>query len=127
MRLTFARPLDPAGFSHADRLGSSAAELLDLQRIQRVICGGEDMFGMWREAYRVRPSPFPPHLCPSSCAEAPTLSCGPNLPQWKDFVALYSLDRSASAVGLPRRLIEHGRDRFGFLLPGGCVREPTAA
>lgn len=46
--------------------------------------------------------------------------------QWKDFVALLSLDRSLSAVGLPRRLIEQGRERFDFLLPGGCVREDSA-
>ncbi|KAL7416395.1 glycosyl transferase, partial [Mrakia frigida] len=82
------------GFSHADRLGSSASRLLAPKRLQKVICEGSDIFGMLPEAYR-----------------------------FKDLVNLWKLDRSASAVGLPRRVLEGGKERFGYLLPGGCVRD----
>ncbi|KAG9046276.1 hypothetical protein FS837_004734 [Tulasnella sp. UAMH 9824] len=42
------------GFSHTDRLGKSAAsarELLDPERIRKVVCQGKDFFGMLPEAY----------------------------------------------------------------------------
>lgn len=65
----------------------------------------------------VPPSFWPPHSAMLTCLTSSRCQ------QWKDFVALLSLDRSLSAVGLPRRLIEQGRERFDFLLPGGCVRE----
>lgn len=82
------------GFSHTDRLGTSAKRLLDLRRVQRVICEGSDIFGMLPEAYR-----------------------------FKDLVSLWRPDRSPSAVGLPRRVLEGGKERLGYLLPGGCVRD----
>lgn len=40
------------GYSHSDRLGGKT-ELLDPQRIQKVICKGADIFGMLPEAYNV--------------------------------------------------------------------------
>lgn len=40
------------GYSHSDRLGGKN-ELLDPQRIQKIICEGTDIFGMLPEAYNV--------------------------------------------------------------------------
>jgi len=47
----------------------------------------------------------------------------PEAYRFKDLVGLWKPDRSSSAVGLPRRVLEGGRERFGYLLPGGCVRD----
>lgn len=46
----------------------------------------------------------------------------PEAYRFKDLVSLWTVDKSASAVGLPRRVLEGGKERFGYLLPGGCVR-----
>ncbi|KAF9012469.1 glycosyltransferase family 17 protein [Cyathus striatus] len=80
------------GFSHADRIGGRI-DLLDPQRIQKTICKGKDIFGMLPEAY-----------------------------SYLDLLSQMSPEPLASAVGLPRYLIENS-DRFRFLLPGGCMRE----
>ncbi|TDL20964.1 glycosyl transferase [Rickenella mellea] len=42
--------------------------------------------------------------------------------QYKDFMKKINLKPSMSAVGLPRYLIENA-DKFGYMLPGGCVRD----
>ncbi|TPX62413.1 beta-1,4-mannosyl-glycoprotein 4-beta-N-acetylglucosaminyltransferase [Powellomyces hirtus] len=81
-------------YSHADRVRS--ASQLDEARIQKVICEGSDIYGMLPEAYSYREL-------------------------WTKWG---KLDKSASAVNLPKHLIEN-KDRFAFLLPGGCVRQHT--
>ncbi|KAH9945080.1 glycosyltransferase family 17 protein [Epithele typhae] len=68
--------------------------LLKPENIQRRICAGEDIFGMLPEAYR-----------------------------WKDMLALLDKDPQASAVHVPRYLLEQS-EAYKFLLPGGCMREP---
>ncbi|KAI0707247.1 glycosyltransferase family 17 protein [Earliella scabrosa] len=68
--------------------------LLEPERIQRTICEGSDIFGMLPEAYR-----------------------------WKDLLSLMDKDATPSAVHVPRHLIENS-EKFKFLLPGGCIREP---
>ncbi|KAL0914448.1 hypothetical protein M5K25_014796 [Dendrobium thyrsiflorum] len=68
---------------------------LDHERIQRIICEGGDLFDMLPEEY--------------SFTEL-IRKMGP-------------IPRSASAVHLPPYLIENA-NRFGFLLPGGCLRTP---
>ncbi|KAJ3159982.1 hypothetical protein HDU86_001247 [Geranomyces michiganensis] len=78
-------------YSHADRVRSSGQ--LNVQRIQRVVCEGSDIFGMLPEAYSYREL-------------------------WTKWG---KLDKSASAVYLPRHVVEN-KDRFAFLLPGGCQR-----
>ncbi|KAK2463163.1 hypothetical protein APHAL10511_004818 [Amanita phalloides] len=79
------------GFSHADRVGGRV-NLLDPKRIQDIICRGKDIFGMLPEAY-----------------------------SYRDLITQMNLDPLASAVGLPRYIIENA-GKFRFLLPGGCVR-----
>ncbi|KAM5531764.1 hypothetical protein V8D89_014534 [Ganoderma adspersum] len=68
--------------------------LLQLERIQQTICEGKDIFGMLPEAYK-----------------------------WKDLLALMDKDASPSAVHIPKHLIQNS-DKYKFLLPGGCIREP---
>ncbi|TBU33403.1 glycosyltransferase family 17 protein [Dichomitus squalens] len=82
------------GYSHADRVTDKS--LLDPKRIQQTICEGKDIFGMLPEAYK-----------------------------WKDLLALMDKDAYSqpSAVHVPRYLIEQS-EKFKFLLPGGCIREP---
>ncbi|XP_057550037.1 uncharacterized protein LOC130828203 [Amaranthus tricolor] len=70
-------------------------EFLDHRRIQQVICKGDDLFDMLPEEYT-----------------------------FKDLIKkMGSIPRSASAVHLPAYLIENS-DKYKFLLPGGCVRDP---
>ncbi|XP_008804707.2 beta-1,4-mannosyl-glycoprotein 4-beta-N-acetylglucosaminyltransferase [Phoenix dactylifera] len=78
-------------YSHADRV--RWASFLDHSRIQRIICGGEDLFDMLPEEYTFR----------------------------ELFQRLGPIPKSASAVNLPSYLIENA-ERFRFLLPGGCLR-----
>ncbi|KAJ7188614.1 glycosyltransferase family 17 protein [Mycena filopes] len=70
-------------------------DLLDPKRIQDTICHGKDIFGMLPEAY-----------------------------SYVDLFSKMSLEPLTSAVGLPLFLIENA-ERFKFLLPGGCKREPA--
>ncbi|KAK1281923.1 hypothetical protein QJS10_CPB22g00211 [Acorus calamus] len=80
-------------YSHADRV--RWREYLDHERIQRIICNGEDLFDMLPEEY-----------------------------SFKDIIKkMGPIPRSASAVYLPSFLIENA-ERFKFLLPGGCLRQP---
>ncbi|KAK1307719.1 hypothetical protein QJS10_CPA09g00740 [Acorus calamus] len=80
-------------YSHADRV--RWREYLDHERIQRIICNGEDLFDMLPEEY-----------------------------SFKDIIKkMGPIPRSASAVHLPSFLIENA-ERFKFLLPGGCLRQP---
>lgn len=66
---------------------------LDHERIQRIVCEGGDLFEMLPEEY-----------------------------SFKELIRkMGPIPRSASAVHLPPYLIENA-DRFGFLLPGGCLR-----
>ncbi|KAH9847691.1 glycosyltransferase family 17 protein [Lenzites betulinus] len=80
-----------SGYSHADRVTDPS--MLEPERIQQVICEGQDIFGMLPEAYR-----------------------------WKDLLSLMDKDAQPSAVHVPKHLIENS-ERFRFLLPGGCIRE----
>ncbi|KAM6502489.1 glycosyltransferase family 17 protein [Amanita muscaria] len=80
------------GFSHADRIGGRKS-LLDPKRLQDTICRGKDIFGMLPEAY-----------------------------SYHDLFSQMNLDPLASAVHLPRYIIENA-DKFRFLLPGGCIRQ----
>ncbi|KAF8739261.1 hypothetical protein AX14_010238 [Amanita brunnescens Koide BX004] len=82
------------GFSHADRIGGRI-NLLDPKRIQDIICRGKDIFGMLPEAY-----------------------------SYRDLISQMNLDPLASAVGLPRYILENA-EKFRFLLPGGCVRQES--
>ncbi|XP_057967398.1 uncharacterized protein LOC131157344 [Malania oleifera] len=68
---------------------------LNHSRIQRIICRGDDLFDMLPEEYT-----------------------------FQDLIKkMGSIPHSASAVHLPASLIEHA-DKYKFLLPGGCLREP---
>lgn len=69
--------------------------LLQPSRIQETICKGRDIFGMLPEAY-----------------------------SYVDLITQMNLRPQTTAVGLPRFLLENAR-RFKFLLPGGCLREPS--
>jgi len=73
--------------------------LLDPKRIQKVICEGSDIFDMLPEAY-----------------------------SYKDLLAFLYPDPTRSAVDLPLYLLQNA-EKFGFLLPGGCIRKnpPQAA
>ncbi|KAK4798718.1 hypothetical protein SAY86_031044 [Trapa natans] len=78
-------------YSHADRVRQR--NFLDYSRIQRLICGGKDLFDMLPEEY-----------------------------SFQELIKkLGPIPRSASAVHLPAYLIENA-DKFRFLLPGGCKR-----
>ncbi|KAI8588167.1 glycosyl transferase [Geranomyces variabilis] len=83
-------------YSHADRVRSAGQ--LDVTRIQRIVCEGSDIFGMLPEAYSYREL-------------------------WTKWG---KLDKSASAVYLPRHVVEN-KDRFAFLLPGGCQRPSSSS
>ncbi|XP_010533132.1 PREDICTED: beta-1,4-mannosyl-glycoprotein 4-beta-N-acetylglucosaminyltransferase [Tarenaya hassleriana] len=79
-------------YSHADRVRRKG--FLDVSRIQRQICRGDDLFDMLPEEY-----------------------------SFKELIKkMGSIPHSASAVHLPAYLIQNA-DRFRFLLPGGCLRE----
>lgn len=79
-------------YSHADRV--KRASFLDAERIQRIICEGDDLFDMLPEEY-----------------------------SFKELIKkMGPIPKSASAVNLPSYLIQNAQ-RFQFLLPGGCVRE----
>lgn len=79
-------------YSHADRV--KRREYLDPSRIQKIICSGDDLFDMLPEEYT-----------------------------FQDIIKkMGSIPRSASAVHLPKYLIENAGN-FSFLLPGGCLRE----
>ncbi|XP_052137808.1 uncharacterized protein LOC127756506 [Oryza glaberrima] len=78
-------------YSHADRVKQDS--FLNPDRIQRVICNGEDLFDMLPEEYT-----------------------------FKDlFKKMGPIPKSGSAVHLPSYLIKNA-DKFRFLLPGGCLR-----
>ncbi|PWN28666.1 glycosyl transferase [Jaminaea rosea] len=84
------------GASHADRLYHRLdwQSYLSPERIQRKICSGEDLFDMLPEAYT-----------------------------WGELIQLWrGATRSYSAVNLPKAVVQDA-GRFGFLLPGGCMRE----
>ncbi|KAG0035430.1 hypothetical protein BGZ81_007974 [Podila clonocystis] len=79
-------------YSHFDRVRYPYMKTPEW--IQRRICDGTDLFGMFPEAYT-----------------------------YKDlFSRLGGIPKSISAVKLPRFLLEN-RKRFRFLLPGGCIRD----
>ncbi|CAN8270750.1 unnamed protein product [Cochlearia groenlandica] len=70
-------------------------EFLDHSRIQKLICKGYNLFDMLPEEY-----------------------------SFKELISkIGPIPPSGSAVHLPAFLIQNA-DRFRFLLPGGCVREP---
>jgi beta-1,4-mannosyl-glycoprotein beta-1,4-N-acetylglucosaminyltransferase len=78
-------------YSHADRVRGD--QFLSKDHIQDVICTGQDIFGMYPEAY-----------------------------SYKDLFAKWDgAPKSDSAVGLPKAVLED--DKFSFLLPGGCQRQ----
>lgn len=83
--------LKMTGYSHADRV--RRRDFIDLSRIQRLICRGDDLFDMLPEEYSFR----------------------------ELFKKMGSIPRSSSAVHLPAYLIENA-EKFKFLLPGGCLR-----
>ncbi|KAF8980834.1 hypothetical protein BGZ46_003652 [Entomortierella lignicola] len=62
--------------------------------IQEAICEGKDLFGMFPEAYSFK----------------------------ELFSRLGSIPKSTTAIGLPKWVLVN-RERFRFLLPGGCQRE----
>ncbi|KAF8413506.1 hypothetical protein HHK36_001496 [Tetracentron sinense] len=68
---------------------------LNHSRIQKIICRGDDLFDMLPEEYSFR----------------------------ELIKKMGSIPRSASAIHLPSYLIENA-NKFKFLLPGGCLREP---
>ncbi|KAL9673566.1 hypothetical protein QQ045_029827 [Rhodiola kirilowii] len=78
-------------YSHADRVRRK--EFLNPDRIQKVICNGDDLFDMWPEEYTFQ-----------------------NL-----IKKLGPIPKSTSAVHLPAALLEHPV-KFNYLLPGGCIR-----
>lgn len=78
-------------YSHADRVRRK--DFLSYSRIQKIICGGDDLFDMLPEEYTFREL---------------IKKMGP-------------IPKSASAVHLPAYLIENA-EKFRFLLPGGCLR-----
>ncbi|OMO81161.1 Glycosyl transferase, family 17 [Corchorus capsularis] len=83
--------LKMTGYSHADRVRRS--DFLNHDRIQKIICKGDDLFDMLPEEYT-----------------------------FHDLISkMGSIPRSTSAVHVPAYLLENA-DRFRFLLPGGCVR-----
>lgn len=80
-------------YSHSDRVSNDG--LLSVDRIQKTICDGTDIFDMPPESY-----------------------------SYKDMVSKLRIDSSKSGVGLPSPLLNDSQ-RFNFLLPGGCVRETS--
>lgn len=71
-------------------------EFLDHRRIQGLICKGDDLFDMLPEEYSFR----------------------------ELIKKMGSIPRSSSAVHLPAYLIEN-TEKYKFLLPGGCARDPS--
>ncbi|KAK9697866.1 hypothetical protein RND81_08G065700 [Saponaria officinalis] len=70
-------------------------EFLEHGRIQRIICKGDDLFDMLPEEY-----------------------------SFKELIhKMGSIRRTTSGVHLPRYLLENA-EKFKFLLPGGCLRDP---
>ncbi|CAM0948906.1 unnamed protein product [Alopecurus aequalis] len=78
-------------YSHADRVRQES--FLNPDRIQRVICNGENLFDMLPEEYTFGDL----------------------------FKKMGPIPRSASAVHLPSYLIRNA-ESYRFLLPGGCLR-----
>ncbi|MCO5613061.1 hypothetical protein L7F22_067335 [Adiantum nelumboides] len=82
------------GYSHADRVRDPS--FLRHERIQEIICKGNDIFDMLPEEY-----------------------------SFKELIAkMGSVPHSYSAVNLPAHLLRNP-DKFRYLLPGNCVREST--
>ncbi|KAM7263903.1 hypothetical protein ACFE04_001586 [Oxalis oulophora] len=80
-------------YSHADRVKSR--DFLDFSRIQKIICNGEDIYGMLPEEYT-----------------------------FKELISrMGAIPASTSAINLPSYVLEEA-DKFRFLLPGGCKRQP---
>ncbi|PON69341.1 Glycosyl transferase [Trema orientale] len=70
-------------------------DFLNSSRIRKIICQGDDLFDMLPEEY-----------------------------SFKELISkMGSIPRSSSAVHLPAYLIKNA-EKFKFLLPGGCEREP---
>ncbi|XP_026417161.1 beta-1,4-mannosyl-glycoprotein 4-beta-N-acetylglucosaminyltransferase-like [Papaver somniferum] len=80
-------------YSHADRVRRS--DFLDFDRIQKIICQGNDLFDMLPEEYTFH----------------------------ELIKKMGSIPKSNSAVHLPGYLLNNA-DKFRFLLPGGCLRQP---
>lgn len=78
-------------YSHADRVRTK--KLLETESIQKAICEGTDLFGMFPEAFTFK----------------------------ELLTRLGGIPKSVTAVGLPLWLLEN-RERFHYLLPGGCIR-----
>lgn len=81
------------GYSHADRVRDSSFLIHD--RIQDIICKGDDLFDMLPEEYSFR----------------------------ELIGKMGSVPHSYSAVHLPAHVL-HNPDKFSHLLPGNCAREP---
>ncbi|CAO1639392.1 unnamed protein product [Sympodiomycopsis kandeliae] len=85
------------GASHADRLYNRInwQSYLSPSTIQHKICNGLDLFDMLPEAYT-----------------------------WSELIKLWKgATRSYSVAYLPQAVVSNdGKDKFGFLLPGGCQR-----
>lgn len=79
-------------YSHADRVKRS--DFLDVSRIQKIICQGDDLYDMLPEEYSFR----------------------------ELFKRMGSIPRSTSAVNVPAYVLENA-EKFKFLLPGGCLRQ----
>lgn len=80
-------------YSHADRV--RRPDFLDFDRIQKIICQGNDLFDMLPEEYTFH----------------------------ELIKKMGSIPKSNSAVHLPGYLLNNA-DKFRFLLPGGCLRPP---
>jgi beta-1,4-mannosyl-glycoprotein beta-1,4-N-acetylglucosaminyltransferase len=78
-------------YSHADRVHSPA--VLDLDRIQRKVCEGGDIFDMVPEAHT-----------------------------FGDLIRNMNVEKGKSAVGVPWWVLKQ-KERFAYLLPGGCIRK----
>ena len=78
-------------YSHADRVRTQ--KLLQDESIQKAICDGTDLWGMFPEAFTFK----------------------------ELLTRLGGIPKSVTAVGLPLWVLEN-RDRFGYMLPGGCQR-----
>ncbi len=80
------------GYSHADRVHS--LEILKLDRIQKIICDGGDIFDLFPEAFT-----------------------------WKELLSkIGSIPKQNSGLELPVALLKDPL-KFRFLLPGGCLRD----
>ncbi|KAI8093478.1 N-acetylglucosaminyltransferase-like protein [Halteromyces radiatus] len=78
-------------YSHADRVRDPS--LLELDRIQKVICDGGDIFGYPPEAYT-----------------------------YKDLInKMGNVPKLLTGGGLPDYVLSNGK-KFNYLLPGGCIR-----